>query len=358
MLPYLYVYVATMFFLFFYQAKEFKLFNWFFLSITIFSLSLLYYLRDYSIGLDTYTYVDIIRDVSYIDDFNGLIEYSASYNIEFGFILFLCFLGLLGLNASSIFFVSAILIYSNLFLALKNVKINAILYFSAFFSYCAIFFWSFNILRQMVAVSFVIVATTFLLKNFKFKFFLFVLIASTFHYSAIVCLVFYLVYRNIDFIFRFRWLLVGIVSILSKFILLVISSYYPRYSSYSSGDSASGIGFLLFAFYVSIFIFSGLLYKRIKDYGSEYKFFVSIFSIYFGLQLAFIINGISTFGTTRILIYFLWPSVFIVGIFMKNIDKEYRYIFNCLLFLFLTFYFLYALNSTGYDYTPFRFLIG
>lgn len=358
MLPYLYVYILTMILLFFYDVKEFSRSKPFFLCATVFSLSILYYFRDYSIGLDTYTYVDIIREVSYLNSFRDLLDYSVSNNIEIGFILFIYFICILGGGATLVFFISALLIYSNLAIALKKIKINAILYFSAFFSYCAIFIWTFNILRQMIAVSFVILAVIFLLKGSRAKFIFFVLIAFLFHYSAIICLIFYLIYKYLDFIFKLRWFLVGFLCLITKFVLLAIIAYYPRYSSYGSGEDSNRISILLFIFYFLIFSLSGFFHKIIKKDEFYYKFFVSLFSLYIGLQLAFMINGISTFGTTRVLIYFLWPSVFIVGIFLNNIKREHRYILNILIFAFLTFYFVFSLRSAGYDYIPFRFLIG
>lgn len=341
---------------FFYDIKEFKGFKWFFSFVIVFSLSILYYFRDFSIGLDTYTYVGIIDDVFQIDTLKGVVDYSASYNIELGFVFFIYFLGFLGISSSLVFFVSAILIYINLFLSLKAVKINSVLYFSAFFSYCSIFLWSFNILRQMIAVSFVILAVGFLLNSSYRKFILFILLASLFHYSAIVGLLFYFIFRYLDFFFKFKWWLVVFICLISKFILLAVVSYYPRYASYGAGDTANSISIFLFSFYFFIFLVLGLASKFINKKLVEYKLFVSIFSMYIGLQLAFMINGISTFGTTRLLIYFLWPSVFIIGIFLINLKQSIRYIVNCLLFLLFTFYFLYSLNSSGYDYIPFRFL--
>lgn len=358
MLPYLYVYIVAMTSSFFYDIKEFRRLKWFFCFGIVFSLSILYYVRDFSIGLDTYTYVGIIDDVFQIDSIKGVVDYSILYNIEIGFVFFVYLLGFLGVSTSLVFFVSALLIYINLFFALKKVKVNVVLYFSAFFSYCAFFLWSFNILRQMIAVSFVILAVGFLLNSSKRKFILFIILATLFHYSAIVGLLFYFIYHYLDFFFKFRLWLVFFICAISKFILLAVVSYYPRYASYGVGDTANSIGIFLFSFYLFIFLLLGVAGKYVKKKVVEYELFVSAFSIYIGLQLAFIINGISTYGTTRLLIYFLWPSVFIIGIFLINLKESIRYILNCLLFLLFTFYFLYSLNSSGYDYVPFRFLAG
>lgn len=355
MLPYLYVYIITMIALFFYDIKVFRQL---FLFLAIIFISSLYYLRDYSIGLDTYTYVDIINNVYKINSIEGLLDYSLNYNLEIGFIFFIYIFSLFGVNPSLIFFASAFVIYFNLSRILKEIEVSSILYFSAFFSYCAIFFWTFNILRQMIALSFVVLATCFLLRKSQNIFFIFIFIASLFHYSALFCILFYFIWKYLKFFFNYRWLIVGVICISSKFLLMALVPLYPRYSSYGSGDGAAGIGIFLFIFYFCVFLFSGVFSKNIKFYEIYYRFFISIFSIYIGLQLAFMINGISTFGTTRILLYFLWPVIFIIGIFLINLKKDYRYVINCLFFVFLTLYFIYSLNSAGYEYIPFRFLVG
>ena len=355
MFPYLFVFFSTMLLAFLKDIRQFSKFKFFISFLIIFSLSILYYYRDYSIGLDTYTYVGMIEDVTLLDDFGSAINYALNYHVEIGFILYLYFLSFFA-NAHFIFFITVIIIYSNLNLTLNKFKVNSLLYYAAFFSYCGVFLWSFNILRQMVAISFVMLAVSYLLNNKTKIFFLFILIASFFHYSSVVCLFIYFLFNNNSFLYKYRFFLVVFIFSISSFILNYISSIYVRYENYSEGDVANSIGYVLFSFYLFIYLFLGGAIVNFKKMINEFKLFVNIFSIYIGLQLSFLVTGVSNFGTTRIVLYFLWPSIFIIGIFLVNINnRNTRYLVNLFLFLFLTFYFIFILNSAGYDYIPFKF---
>lgn len=327
----------------------------FFLIIVAFSS--LFYLRDLSIGIDTYTYSEIFTDVMNLSDISEIFPYSYLNNLEIGFIFIVYLLGKIG-GIQFIFTFLSVILYFNYVLVLNKLKINPLIYFMSFFSYFGVYLWSFNILRQMIAVSIIALGTMYLLDNKNKHFFFLVLLASLIHYSAFVCIIFYFVKKYLDFFYKLRYFLIFLTILLSKIGLVLISSYYSRYDDYATVSNMESIGFMLLSFYFITFLLSDFFYKNIKEYSYHFKFFIVIFSFYLALQTSFLINDISNYGTTRIVIYFLWPCVIIWAIFLKNIkDLNVRLILNILFASFMFLYWFWVLINSKSDILPFKFSI-
>lgn len=359
MTPYFIVYFIVIFCSFFLmiEGKYRNIFYYSFSIIIVSSLVSLFYLRDISIGIDTHAYMTIFTDLIRLDSIKDVFEYAYNNNFEIGFV-FLSYIIGSSFGVKFLFIFYAIIIYLNYILVLKDIKINPILYFMSFFSYFGIYLWSLNILRQMVAVSLVVLGVSYLLKGMRKQFILFVLVASLFHYSAFICLIFIVLMEKIDFFYKNRFLLILITIILSKFILIMVSSFYARYSTYATVSNMENIGISLMIFYIFTFLINDIFGKYIKYYANHFKFFIVIFSFYIALQSAFLINGISNYGTTRVVIYFLWPSIFIWGIFIKNIfDLNTRMFFSILFSILLFFYWYLVLSKSGSSVVPFKYFI-
>ena len=197
-----------------------------------------------------------------------------------------------------------------------------------------------------------------LLKILSMRFSLFLILASFFHYLALICIVFLIIKYKVDFFYKYRFLLIFLVIAISNFILLIVSSYYSRYAAYATLSNADSIGFALMGFYIFTFIINDIFSDKIKIYHDYFKFFVVIFSFYIALQLSFLINDINNYGTTRLIIYFLWPSVFIWGIFLKNINDINVKIFSVIVFSMLLFlYWCIVISGSGYSIVPFKYSI-
>lgn len=355
--PYLLVYLIVVGFAFFISLKNrfSEILNPIFFTFIIAAFSSLFILRDFSIGIDTYTYAEIFSDVIKMSEFSSLISYAVIYSLEVGFILLVYLLGKIG-GVYFIFTFFSILIYLNYIFILNKIKINPVIYFMSFFSFYGVYLWSFNILRQMVAVSLVALGTVYLLENKNKFFFVLVFLASLIHYSALLCLIFYLVKRYFDIFYRFRYLFMFLIIFLSKVGLVLISSYYPRYDDYATESNVESVSIALLLFYLVTYLLNDLFGKMIQQYSYYFKFLTVIFSFYIALQASFLINGISNYGTTRIVIYFLWPSVLIWAIFFKNIkDSNFRFIVNILFCIFMFSYWVWVLIKSGPDIIPFKY---
>lgn len=355
--PYLIVSLSIILYSFFLSIgkNSSKILNILFYSLIIGAFSILFYLRSFSIGIDTYTYSEIMSDVLNFSNISEVFPYSIKNNLEPGFIFTIYLLGFLG-GISFIFTFFSIVIYFNYCYVLSKIKINPVLYFLSFFSYFGVYLWSLNILRQMIAVSFVVLASYFLTQEKNRNFVFFILIASLFHYSAIFCILFYFLYRNINFLYRFRFLIFLLIIFFTKYILSNFVVFYDRYSTYSQADSKGGVGvFLLFFYIITVFV-GDFFGRKYSVYYLENKFFNLILLLYLSLQFAFIFSGINNLGTSRFVIYFLWPSVFIWGIFFTNIKLKYhRLLLSLLFFVFLITYWFYSLSNLKLDFVPFVF---
>ena len=265
--PYLIVSLSIVLYSFFLSLgkRSSKVLNIIFYPLIIGNFSILFYLRNFSIGLDTYTYNEIISDVINFNGISEIIPYSMKNNLEPGFIFTTYLFGFVG-NVSFIFTFFSILIYFNYCYVLSKIKINPVLYFLSFFSYFGVYLWSLNILRQMIAVSFVVLASYFLTEGKNRKFVFLILIASLFHYSAIFCILFYFIYKYINILYRLRFYIFLIIIFFTKYILSYFVNFYDRYSTYDQINSNGNIGLFLLFFYIFTFFIGDFFGRKYSVY--------------------------------------------------------------------------------------------
>ncbi len=354
MIPYLIVFFTVSVFGFiidFVKSQYVKLLALFFTLITFLSL---YYYRDYNIGTDTLNYVPIFEDVFRT---NNLLEYTVISGIEFGFTAAVYFLSLFSKDHFFIFVTLTAIIYINLLAAFYRYKLSATLFFASLFCVFPAYFYSFNILRQMIALSFVILAVSFLLREKNKHFFLFCFLAFSFHYSSIFVVLFYFIYQFRYLIVRFWYFAVfGAFAVVYVFFGYIVSSF-DKYSGYAGVDEVtSPVGTLLNLFYISIFFIALYLKKYISFLKSDFYFFLATYGFFVSLSLYFMLADALNQGMVRASLYFIWPAVFLVLIIIKNIfNINMRYIVSCLYYLFLFSFTAYYLSNAGPEVVPYRF---
>ena len=209
-----------------------------------------------------------------------------------------------------------------LFFAYKGMKkckkiFNTPIWLGMLLYYLALYNVSLNIMRQCIAVSIVFYAVTFLLEDNKKYFFLFLLIATGFHSSAIVCIFFLPMYallkqkRNENkekqllqgFAFT---ILLGLVLAVGGFAIeqLVERGYIRRnYLNYlSTGKYASSN-----LSYVSLAIYFGYLLIYLKHYHILLK--KNYEALFFGMvsfmMFISIFGGMISLYISRVNYYFM-----------------------------------------------------
>lgn len=355
MTDYLIIYAASIILAFFAQAKIPKLIRKVLVALLIFTLSYLLLTRNSLIGTDTENYIRIFEllDRTSIDSVYSL----SALGLEPGFLITSYVFNILFESSYTIFFCFALMIYNFYMRAAVNNNLNLVLFIAALFSYTGIYFMSFNILRQCIALSIVFFGVRYLTLGLNKKFLTLCLFAATFHYSAIISIFFIFIYKFRIILYRFWYLVVVAVLTMSTSMILLFSSLSERYSGYTSADDVTGLPSLtIFGFYLIIFIFSVIGIKIInKEQREVFKFYSVIYAIFISLNLFFYISGLSNQGLVRVAFYFAWPSIFIIDLGLKGLkNKNFRYLVNTLVFAFLSFFFIYTLIHKGVELAPFQ----
>lgn len=357
MLPYILVYITVVIASFFTQVKTPKVFQILASSIIILSLSILYLIRDYTIGTDTLNYIPIFSALDSNHDVFSPFYYSLIYNFEIGFTYLSFFLVNTFHEPYLIFFIYALLIYWCVFYVVQKSNLNYTILYASVFSFFPLYLYSFNILRQCVAIALIMLATHFLLNQRNKKFILFILVAVLFHYPAIICLIFYFFYRYRNLFYKFWFLVVPAVTILASTAFTLLTSSSVKYQSYTSSDEITELlSIPVFSVYLLIYMCSVSLIRFVEIENRDFfKFYSVVLSVFIGLQLFMFNFDILNQAISRSALYFLSPIIFIIPYILNGIkDKNLRYVFNLLFFSFLSFYFLYVLSNKGVEYMPFR----
>lgn len=354
MIPYFVIFISISIFSFFIDFSKSRLIR-FLLYLPIFFLFIsLYYFREASIGTDTVNYIRIFQDIIRT---HNIVEYSLDKNIEIGFSFAVYFLSLFSHNYFFIFAGLTSIVYINLIIAINNFKLNNVLSFASLFCVFQIYFQSFNILRQAIALSFAILAVSYLLNSNNKKFLILCFMAFLFHYSSVLIFLFFFVYKFRNKIVRYWYVSVfGSFFILGfLFNFLIVS--YDKYNAYDVADDITNSGGVLInLFYIIIFASSLFLKRKITYMTTEFFLFLAIFGFYISLKLFFLTSPFLNQAMVRISLYFLWPSVFIMLVIFKNIrNNDTRYLINCCYYIFLFSFTTYFLSNAGYELVPYRF---
>lgn len=234
--------------------------------------------------------------------------------------------------------------------AVKDMKYKMIIlyvYFSELFLY-----YNFSGMRQGLAIAITLFATKFIISREFTKFCLLVLLASTFHVSALIFLIAYFIYdyeftkKRVLFlssIIVFSFLFIN--NIVELILQLVDSRHLFFYFSIAEVSENNTTNFMIGLLKRSvILIIFFLIPNHLKnDYGL--KNFIKIYLIgYFIYALFYTIN--EDIGA-RLSSYFLFMDILIISIFFQlNIKIKYK------LLIFLTIFSMYMYKLYGYSQLP------
>ena len=219
--------------------------------------------------------------------------------------------------------------------------------FHVLFFYVALYFYynTFNITRQLIAISIIIFIYPFLEKGYIKKFSLGVLIAMLFHYSAIICLFYPIIIKkvNINVVNSATILMVSYICglyILPQ--LLPSLPFFGRYSVYLMDGVGSGsiTRILLNVFF--IFIIATSKKHKVNNYLK--LFFVGIVS-YNLFAFSSAVGRVSLYFTCMQLLLF------------ANIDSSFslnRCVLKLFVFLYATIYYFTMLNANSCEIVPYK----
>lgn len=337
MFPYLFAFFSTLFLSFFSNSK----YRNFFLFFLYLILILLVSLRSLNVGTDTENYFEIFNQAKLGEIF--------SFNLEPFYLLLNVLCKTLYNNFSFYLFVFSsffIFIWSVIFKKLSYDYTVAIIFFLTFFAY----FSFFNITRQSFAMSLCLLSLFYLFDKKYYKYLFLILIASCFHYSAIIFIITLFIFKFVRNPFFSLIISFASTYFLSNFILfyLVNSSLKNSYLNYGGQlDDISGL--FLIGFLVIQFIFFSFFRFFLIPSNKLFSNLFNIFSFGLGFFLACKFLRFLDDGPTRLTFYFLLVNIFLFSIAIHSIvNNKVKFTAKILFIVFCFIYFLnYLLSGAG-----------
>lgn len=315
-------------------------------------------LRSENVGIDTKQFTDAFKTIVKMDPSSfGKLRY------EYGFSYLCWVLGKLSIEPkilifSTSFFINfsvARFIYKNS----ENIPFSTVLYIL-----CNFFFSYMNIMRQAIAIAIILWGYEYLKKNKYIRFCIFVMIASLFHGSAILALIFIFLKK-----FEYNKYFIGIVfcvSIISilfgKNLFMLFASISPRLFNYVGGnfDKENYVAALLnFIVYLVSYIFGFICLKKSSD--DIFKNKENKNNILVGIMAMTVIFSALTMRVSlfnRFTPYFsifmiIWLSNSVSKI--KNINSRFIYILIIILLFFLYWMIIMVFRPEWYGAVPYIF---
>lgn len=209
----------------------------------------------------------------YLPEFYAVADVSLSHLFDVGYhepgyVLFIKFLGMISSDSRVFLLGTSFVSLLGPFVLFKkysrNIAVSVLLYYAMGY-----YTNTFNNVRQSLALSIIFCVIPFLVERKFWKFLIGVIIASLFHYSAIVMLI---VYPLTDKPLNFkRWVIYtgGSLSIVSLFFFsafqYVAELFIMKYDPVSLLENSDGRGYGLFAAYFLIFISVSIYYWRVNN---------------------------------------------------------------------------------------------
>lgn len=216
----------------------------YFIGSSFFLVTLLAALRKYTVGIDLEVhYADRFSTIAHLP-WNQLTTYQKAHTYDFGFIVFDKVLGLISDNPQIFIVVTSIIIYGLVARYIYRHSDNVVLETFMFITSFTMMMYM-NIIAQALAIAIILFGLDFLADKKYVKYVFCVLIATTIHTSAIVCIVFIPLLNlpnNKKYIIEYITA-VGIGSLfLDKIVTVLIRTVFSEFAPYFEAGSYHGAG--------------------------------------------------------------------------------------------------------------------
>lgn len=290
-------------------------------------LSLIAGFREESVGIDTINYINKLIMIS-----NGSPEFA--FGLEPGFKILAKYILMINSSPTFFFIIAALLTNTLILKRLWDFRYVASVPCMCFCYYACFYGYTFNIMRQFMAIAVLFYSSRLLEKKRYVPFILIVLLCTYFlHKSSIICLGFVaidLILWNHLSKLQKTFIGTGLIVLPIAF-SYIVSALYMKYAVYFENMS-SNIGIMIFAkmlfFIISIFIERGTLLpklspERIASNYSEYRMRIATVLCYaMGLLLAcigYFFNFMDRIG----LYYLIYECVFFGMLINNNFNKSF-----------------------------------
>ncbi|XPF93994.1 EpsG family protein [Colwellia sp. RE-S-Sl-9] len=353
MLPYIFIYLLSLSFMFI--GHHFK-FNKIALNATYIvsaiPLIILTGFKHAKVGTDSPHYIYYYNYIDSVDSLIGIINVKG----EPAFWV-LNYLGrLISDNYVALFSLSSIIITSCYFYSIKQFNLKTLSL--ATLLLIGPYLFQINGTRQAIAIAIFSVSVIFIINKQPIRYLLSILIGCLFHKSIIICLPLYFIFkgeikpRKIGFIlFFFLIFVVFFPSFIS-----IASSIDSKYSTYGDQQETSG-GVVVSTFNILLFVWF-VLCRRVNARYLGTRSFDILLSLYLLgtlISLLSIILRIDPSGFLRMSIYFIQLNMFLLPMTIISFkDYQTRLIMIFVAIIFMSLYF-YLTTSTFSNLAPYRF---
>lgn len=202
-------------------------------------------------GSDLQLYTEVFRSLNDSDTLANAMQ--LSFGWEPGYVALMLLAKRIGIENPTILF-AGIAVFNFAVITRFLVRFGDSPAFSFLFYLSTYLVWQqFVLVRQSIAISLILIATTQIIAGKRFRALIFVLLASTFHYSAILCLLFFIVFRLCRHLSIRRLCLVSLIasatiafsaSIVPLGLVFGYLNQVRDYSSYMEGGARNFLPFI------------------------------------------------------------------------------------------------------------------
>lgn len=240
---------------------------------------------------------------------------------------------------------SAVITYGCILIALEKLESDTSVGIALWIFYCFYFSASLNVMRQMIAVSIIFLATVYLNEENYKVFFALVAIAALFHMSALVAVIFLLIKwiskKDYKIMIALTVVLSCVFMFLSEAVLKLLPSFIVQKYGYAiQSMNTMGLSYLIDIIPTYLIMILPVLYYLFfcRD-NNKYDFYCC--SAAFCLPMLILGSQIKYFQ--RIVFYFDISQIVIVPLLLrKTRSATTRFVLKILFVLFYAFFFWYS----------------
>lgn len=294
----------------------------------------------FNIGWDYWAYYDTIR-------------YGLESNIisrdEYASILLINLSKYTGIT-NLFFFINSFICIFLIYKTIKTYSTNPWLSLIFFLCFPLLFLNSLSVIRFFTALSITFYGFKYILEKKMLKYLFLVVLASLFHKSALIALIFYFVrYIKLD---SFKLFLILITTpFIGGVVNSIVVNFLPKYKFYTQ-VTQNQEGTKAIIFFVALAFISIMLMDKITKNDEVAKIYLNSFILGVAIYLMFYSQGtmghrLSLYGT----IYSLLLVSKIISLFNHRIERVFIEFLFCLLLVAM---FIYTLITGAYTYIPYR----
>lgn len=306
------------------QADKVKKLHIVFWLLSMVVLIFIFGLRKAGVGVDDGSYERIFKETSQ----NGLITQFFNTTMEPGYLLLNYLISLFTSDFQVVIFITTAISIIFYYKALKHEEQHISMFWGVFLLGTLLLIYFCGIIRLMIACSIIAYSCRFIMEKKPVKYVIFVLLATSFHYSAIFMI--FLLYFAIGKIKKSNIRFIILAAVIMPIIIYVVSNYiFPnmgdRYNHYSDVTNTS---ITLDMFDKVPFILLAIIFaKEISKTNKQINIYISIYamSIIFSIYSIFMDIGRMQWYCMFSMCIIL-PSILEVLKKVKNQEFAYLYI--------------------------------